>query len=72
MFKYIDLFAGCGGLSEGFEQTGLFDGVAHVEWDKKAANTLENRLATKWGIENTNTRVINFDIQRVDELISGG
>jgi DNA (cytosine-5)-methyltransferase 1 len=71
MFKYIDLFAGCGGLSEGFEQTGLFDGVAHVEWDKRAAKTLENRLATKWGVKNANSKVINFDIQRVEELIYG-
>lgn len=28
--KYIVLFAGCGGLSEGFTKTKLFNGIAHV------------------------------------------
>ena len=29
--KYIDLFAGCGGLSLGFEQANDFEAVAFVE-----------------------------------------
>ncbi|WHP41473.1 DNA cytosine methyltransferase [Lysinibacillus capsici] len=42
--KVIDLFAGGGGLSEGFRQAG-FEIVAHVEMDKSACNTLKTREA---------------------------
>jgi DNA (cytosine-5)-methyltransferase 1 len=41
---FIDLFAGAGGLSEGFIQAG-FEPIAHVEMDKSACNTLKTRLA---------------------------
>lgn len=43
-FKYIDLFAGAGGLSEGFIRAG-FEPVAHVECDKPACLTLKTRMA---------------------------
>ena len=42
--KYIDLFAGAGGLSEGFIREG-FQAIAHVEMDKDACDTLKTRLA---------------------------
>lgn len=41
---YIDLFAGAGGLSEGFMQSG-FEPVAHVEMNEYAAKTIETRMA---------------------------
>ena len=45
--RFIDLFAGCGGLSEGFIQAG-YTPVAHVEMDKAACYTLKTRSAFHW------------------------
>ena len=42
MLNYIDLFAGAGGLSEGFIATG-FHPVAHVEMNSDACQTLRTR-----------------------------
>lgn len=42
--KFIDLFAGAGGLSEGFIQQD-FEPIAHVEIDGAACNTIRTRTA---------------------------
>lgn len=69
--KFIDLFAGCGGLEDGFLQTGKYSDVAAVEWLKPQVNTLIHRLETKWGIKDARERVMHFDIQREEELFGG-
>jgi len=70
-YNYIDLFAGCGGLTDGFEQTNRYTPYAFVEWDRNAVNTLKNRLKTKWKVDNVEEKVLHFDIQRMDELLNG-
>lgn len=72
-YTFIDLFAGCGGLSEGFLATGNFEGLAHVEWELPMVKTLRNRLNKKWNhsVEESKKRVIHFDIQKTKELING-
>ena len=42
--NFIDLFAGAGGLSEGFKKAG-FNPIAHVELDTAACYTLKTRVA---------------------------
>lgn len=72
-YTFIDLFAGCGGLSEGFLQTGHFSALAHVEWEKPMVDTLRNRLVSKWNESESEAikKVVLFDIQKTDELVDG-
>lgn len=44
---FLDLFAGAGGLSEGFVQEGFIP-VAHVEMDSNACETLKTRECCHW------------------------
>lgn len=56
--NYIDLFAGAGGLSEGFIRAG-FNPVAHVEMNKDACDTIRTRTAYHWLKENKKIREYN-------------
>lgn len=71
-YTFIDLFAGCGGLGEGFMESG-FIAIAHVEWETPMVNTLRNNLVKRWNysVHEAEKRVIEFDIQKTDELIEG-
>lgn len=71
-YTFIDLFSGCGGLSEGFNMQGLH-GLAHVEWEIPMVDTLRNRLVKAWSHSQTEAEaaVVHFDIQKTDELIRG-
>ena len=56
--KYIDLFAGAGGLSEGFIRKG-FEPIAHVEMNKDACDTIKTRTAYHWLKENNKIEIYN-------------
>ena len=60
---FLDLFAGAGGLSEGFIQAG-FTPVAHIEMDKAACNTLKTRAAFHWLNDNGNRELYNSYLAR--------
>ncbi|MBE0525023.1 MAG: DNA cytosine methyltransferase [Methanosarcinales archaeon] len=45
--RFLDVFAGAGGLSEGFIRSG-YSPVAHVEVDLAACYTLKTRMAYHW------------------------
>lgn len=70
-YNTIDLFAGCGGLMDGFMQEGSYETLACVEWEKYPCQTLIYRLKNKWHHNNADEEVIQFDIQRTEELING-
>lgn len=67
----IELFAGAGGLVDGLEQSGNFNLLSAVEWMSPQVRILTQRLKKKYGITDASEKVLNFDIQRTDELIKG-
>lgn len=71
MVNTIDLFAGCGGLMDGFEQSGKYRTLACVEWELAPCQNLKKRLHDKWGYDNSDEMVLRFDIQRTTELFEG-
>ena len=72
-YTFIDLFAGCGGLSEGFYRM-RFEALAHVEIDKYACETLRKRMQF-YGYSDFDKKVIEYDItaddiiERIDKAV---
>lgn len=69
--RIVDLFAGCGGLAEGFEQSSHYQTLAAVEWEKCPRDTFAKRLKERWGVKDAEKRTMLFDMQRTEELFSG-
>ena len=67
----IDIFCGCGGLTEGFLSTKKFNTLAIIDWDKPSLDTLKHRMKTKWGYSNIEDISIHYDIQNIQKLING-
>lgn len=70
-YNVIDIFAGTGGLLEGFLQSGFYTPLASVEWEKAPIESLRYRLKTKWDIKDADESCIWFDMQRTEELFKG-
>ena len=64
-YYYIDLFAGAGGLSEGFQKNG-FVPVAHVEADCHACNTIRTRTAYHYLKKNNLQTYFDYITGRTD------
>ena len=71
MLNTIDLFVGCGGLSEGFEQSGKYKMLGAIEWESAPVKELRKHLKIKWNMVDAEERVLQFDIQRTKELFTG-
>lgn len=65
-YNFIDLFAGCGGLSEGFYMQN-FNALAHVEINPVACKTLRTRMK-HYGYEHADDSVLELDITSDDAL----
>lgn len=61
-YTFIDLFAGAGGLSEGFVRAG-FSPIAHIEMDKYACDTLKTRAAYHFLEENDQLHIYKKYLQ---------
>ncbi|WP_405573801.1 DNA cytosine methyltransferase [Winogradskyella sp. Asnod2-B02-A] len=65
-FTFIDLFAGCGGFSEGFYQEG-FKSIVHVDFDAPACETVKERMRYyKYSEESIINAVICGDLTSED------
>ena len=67
----IDLFCGCGGLTEGFLATKKFRTLALIDWDKPSLETLIKRMETKWDYKNVKDISIHYDLQKIKEILYG-
>lgn len=65
-YTFIDLFAGAGGLSEGFVRAG-FSPIAHIEMDKYACETLKTRAAYHYLDENNKLDIYKKYLQNKKE-----
>jgi DNA (cytosine-5)-methyltransferase 1 len=59
-FQFIDLFAGCGGFSEGFYKEG-FKSLVHVDFDEAACLTLKERM-----------KYYNYPLDKIEESVICG
>lgn len=65
-YTFVDLFAGCGGLSEGFYQKG-FKAIVHVDFDAASCETLRSRMRHyNYSERSINNSVILGDLTKTE------
>ena len=75
-FNFVDLFAGCGGLSQGLKEAG-FKEIFSIEIDKDACNTLRKNFPSTYVFEGQIEKVTEAEIDKVVNgrtvhLVAGG
>src|SRR5262245_59744166 len=68
-YLLMDLFAGCGGMTRSFVDTGRFEPVFAVEMDEHAADTYATNFGAEHVVANRIESVKHFP--RVDVVIGG-
>ncbi len=71
MLNSIDLFIGCGGLTEGFCQARGFKTLAGVDWSKPSVETIISRLNNKWNYKNAEEIILHGDLQKFSDIVDG-
>ena len=75
-YTFIDLFAGCGGLSLGFEEAGFESILAIDNWQDALDTYAANRIAARTlcaDISTVNPEVVKekYSIDNVDVIVGG-
>ena len=68
MLNTIDLFVGCGGLLEGFEQSMKYHMLGAVEWDPSPVKELRNRVPANLQAKLEETNAAKKLVRRVPAL----
>lgn len=69
--KVVDLFAGCGGLSQGFKQSGYFTPVKAVEFNEAAAATYAENFGADHVYCGDINKWVERDLPKADVVIGG-
>ncbi len=69
-YRFIDLFAGAGGLSEGFIRAG-YEAIAHIEMDHYACDSLKTRAAFHYLKENEKLDIYEDYLKNKKEKTDG-
>ena len=63
--KIIDIFAGCGGFSHGFNSEG-FQIAAHIDWDEKCVETLKLNYGDS-DLTGYTSKIYKFDMENIKD-----